>query len=186
MFRNKNRHSLQPAKKQLFSMNAEDFPDITPSAAAPSNNNAKPQKSTPAVATGMDFKNCYKPPSETIVKNDRTPEWLYGFGVKNPHKIWFENYNREVVEIAKMPNINDESPSMEELIAEYCREWENYKEEYIELHGYEDFERTFISPRVNYDDDFDPMDYEEEEDEEEVDELYDEYGDAYDDPYYDK
>ena len=53
------------------------------------------------------------------------------------------------------------------------------------MNGYEDFERTFISPRMNYDDDFDPMDYEEEEEEEEDDELYDEYGDAYDD-YYDK
>jgi hypothetical protein len=184
MFRNKNRHSLQPVKKQLFSMNAEDFPDITPSAVASSNDATKPQKTPPAIVE-MDFKNCYKPPSETIVKNDRTPEWLYGFGEKNPHKIWFENYNREVVEIDKMPNINDESPSVEELLAEYCMEWERYKEEYIELYGYDDFERTFISPRMNYHEDDVQMDYEEEEDEEEDDEQYDEYGDAYDD-YYDK
>ena len=186
MFRNKNRHSLQPAVKKQFSINAEEFPDITPSAAASSNDTTKSQKSPSVVANGMDFKNCYKPPSETIVENDRTPEWLYGFGEKNPHKIWFENYNREVVEIDKMPNINDESPSVEELMAEYCMEWERYKEEYIELYGYENFERTFISPRMNYDDDFDPMDYEEEEDDDDADELYDEYGDAYDDPYYDK
>ena len=184
MFRNKNRHSLQPAKKQLFSMNAEDFPDIAPSSAS-SNDAAKYQKSTPVVANGMDFKNCYNPPPPISVENNREPGWLYGFGEKNPHKIWFENDKREVVEIVKMPNINDESPSVEELLAEYCREWERYKEEYIELNGYEDFERTFISPRMNYDDDFDPMDYEEEEDEEDADEIYDEYGDAYDDPYYD-
>ena len=182
MFRNKNRHSLQPVKKQ-FSMNVEEFPDIAPSSA--SNNDAtKPQKSV--VAVEMDFKNCYKPPPPVIsVENNRDPGWLYGFGEKNPHKIWFENDKHEVVEIEKIPNINHESPSVEELIAEYCREWERYKEEYIELNGYDDFERTFISPRMNYDDDFDPMDYEEEEDEEEEDELYDEYGDAYDD-YYDK
>ena len=185
MFRNKNRHTLQPAVKKQFSINAEDFPDITPSAVASSNDAAKPQKSPPVVANGMDFKNCYKPPPEVSVENDRTPEWLYGFGEKNPHKIWFENYKREVIEIDKMANINDDSPSVEELLAEYCREWERYKEEYIELNGYEDFERTFISPRMNYDDDFDPMDYEEEEDEDDADELYDEYGDAYDD-YYDK
>ena len=181
MFRNKNRHSLQPAVKKQFSMNAEDFPDITPSAVASSNDATKPQKSN----VEMDFKNCYKPPPPISVENNREPGWLYGFGEKNPHKIWFENDKREVVEIVKISNINDESPSMEELIAEYCREWERYKEEYIELNGYEDFERTFISPRMNYDDDFDPMDYEEEEEEEEDDELYDEYGDAYDD-YYDK
>ncbi len=179
MFRNKNRHSLQPVKKQ-FSMNAEDFPDIAPLSAS-SNDESKPQKSV----VEMDFKNCYKPPPPISVENNREPGWLYGFGEKNPHKIWFENDKREVVEIVKISNINDESPSMEELIAEYCREWERYKEEYIELNGYEDFERTFISPRMNYDDDFDPMDYEEEEEEEEEDELYDEYGDAYDD-YYDK
>jgi hypothetical protein len=185
MFRNKNRHSLQPVKKQVFNMNDEDFPDIAPSSAS-GNDAAKPQKSTPVVAAGMDFKNCYKPPSETIVKNDRTPEWLYGFGEKSPHKIWFENYEREVVEIVKMPNITDESPSMEELIAEYCVEWERYKEEYIELYGYDEYEKRFISLRMNYDDDYDPMDYEEEEVEDDTDELYDEYGDAYDDPYYDK
>ena len=179
MFRNKNRHLLQPVKKQ-FSMNAEDFPDIAPLSAS-SNDATKPQKSV----VEMDFKNCYKPPPPISVENNREPGWLYGFGEKNPHKIWFENDKREVVEIVKISNINDESPSVEELIAEYCREWERYKEEYIELNGYEDFERTFISPRMNYDDDFDPMDYEEEEDEEEDDELYDEYGDAYDD-YYDK
>ena len=179
MFRNKNRHLLQPVKKQ-FSMNAEDFPDIAPLSAS-SNDETKPQKSV----VEMDFKNCYKPPPPISVENNREPGWLYGFGEKNPHKIWFENDKREVVEIVKISNINDESPSVEELIAEYCREWERYKEEYIELNGYEDFERTFISPRMNYDDDFDPMDYEEVEDEEEDDELYDEYGDAYDD-YYDK
>jgi len=181
MFRNKNRYSLQPVKKQ-FSMNADEFPDITPLSS--NNETTKPQKSN-IVATEMDFKNCYKPPPAISVENNREPGWLYGFGEKNPYKIWFENYKREVVEIEKMPNINDESPSVEELIAEYCMEWERYKEEYIELNGYEDFERTFISPRMNYDDDFDPTDYEEEEDEEEVDEQYDEYGDAYDD-YYDK
>jgi hypothetical protein len=184
MFRNKNRHSLQPVKKPQFSINAEDFPDISPSSAS-SNDAIKPQKSIPAVVE-MDFKNCYKPPPPISVENNRDPGWLYGFGEKNPHKIWFENDKREVVEIDKMPNINDESPSVEELLAEYCQEWERYKEEYIELNGYDDFERTFISPRVNYDDNFDPMDYEEDEDEEEVDEQYDEYGDAYDDYYYDK
>ncbi len=183
MFRNKNRHSLQPAKKQLFSINDEEFPDITPSSTS-IKDAAKPQKSV--VAVEMDFKNCYKPPSDTIVKNDRTPEWLYGFGQNNPHKIWFENYNREVVEIAKLPNINDESPSTEQLLAEYCIEWENYKEEYIELYGYDEYEKRFISLRMNYDDDYDPMDYEEEEVEDDTDDLYDEYGDAYDDPYYDK
>jgi len=180
MFRNKNRHSLQPVKKPQFSINAEEFPDITPSSAS-SNDATRPQKSV----VEMDFKNCYKPPPPISVENNREPGWLYGFGEKNPHKIWFENEKREVVEIVKMPNINDESPSVEQLLAEYCQEWERYKEEYIELNGYDDFERTFISPRGNYDDDFDPMDYEEEEDEEEDDELYDEYGDAYDD-YYDK
>ena len=179
MFRNKNRHSLQPVKKQ-FSMNAEEFPDIAPSSAS-SNDATKPQKSV----VEMDFKNCYKPPPPISVENNREPGWLYGFGEKNPHKIWFENDKREVVEIVKISNINDESPSMEELLAEYCREWERYKEEYIELNGYEDFERTFISPRMNYDDDVDEMDYEEEEVEEEDDE-FDEYGDAYDDYYYDK
>ena len=179
MFRNKNRHSLQPVKKQ-FSMNAEEFPDIAPSSAS-SNDATKPQKSV----VEMDFKNCYKPPPPISVENNREPGWLYGFGEKNPHKIWFENDKREVVEIVKISNINDESPSMEELLAEYCREWERYKEEYIELNGYEDFERTFISPRMNYDDAVDDMDYEEEEVEEEDDE-FDEYGDAYDDYYYDK
>jgi len=184
MFRNKNRHSLQPAVKKQFSMNAEDFPDIIPSASASSNDATKPQKSAPAVVE-MDFKNCYKPPLVISVENNREPGWLYGFGEKNPHKIWFENDNCEVVEIDKMSNINDDSPSVEELLAEYCMEWERYKEEYIELNGYDDFERTFISPRMNYDDDAVQMDYEDEEDEEEDDELYDEYGDAYDD-YYDK
>ena len=185
MFRNKNRHSLQPAVKKQFSINADEFPDITPSSVASNNDATKPQKSV--VAVEMDFKNCYKPPPPVIsVENNRDPGWLYGFGENNPHKIWFENDKREVVEIDKMPNINDESPSVEELLAEYCQEWERYKEEYIELNGYEDYERTFISPRMNYDDDDEPMDYEEEEDEEEVDELYDEYGDAYDDYYYDK
>ena len=180
MFRNKNRHSLQPVKKQLFSMNAEDFPDIAPSSAS-SNETPKPQKSV----VEMDFKNCYKPPPPVVsVENNREPGWLYGFGQKNPHKIWFEDDKRHVVEIDKIPNINDDSPSVEEMIAEYCMEWERYKQEYIELNGYEDFERTFISPRINYEDDVDEMDYEEEEDEEEVDE-FDEYGDAYDD-YYDK
>jgi hypothetical protein len=53
------------------------------------------------------------------------------------------------------------------------------------LNGYEDYERMFISPRINYDDDVVDMDYEEEDAEEEVDE-FDEYGDAYDDYYYDK
>jgi hypothetical protein len=183
MFRNKNRHSLQPVKKPQFSINPDEFPDISPSSAS-SNDATKPQKSTSALVE-MDFKNCYKPPPVVSVENNREPGWLYGFGEKNPHKIWFENDKREVMEIVKMPNINDESQSVEELLAEYCREWERYKEEYIELNGYDDFERTFISPRMNYDDDFDPMDYEEEEDEEEVDEQYDEYGDAYDD-YYDK
>jgi hypothetical protein len=183
MFRNKNRHSLQPVKKQ-FSINPDEFPDIAPSSAS-SNDATKPQKSAPAVVE-MDFKNCYKPPPVISVENNREPGWLYGFGEKNPHKIWFENDKREVVEIVKMQNINDESPSVEELLAEYCREWERYKEEYIELNGYEDFERTFISPRMNYIDDDVQMDYEEEEDEEEPDELYDEYGDAYDDYYYDK
>ena len=183
MFRNKNRHSLQPVKKQ-FSINPDEFPDIALSSAS-SNDTTKPQKNAPAVVE-MDFKNCYKPPPVISVENNRMPGWLYGFGENNPHKIWFENDKCEVVEIVKMQNINDESPSVEELLAEYCREWERYKEEYIELNGYEDFERTFISPRMNYDDDFDPMDYEEDEDEEEDDELYDEYGDAYDDPYYDK
>ena len=185
MFRNKNRHSLQPAVKKQFSMSAEDFPDITPSAAGSSNDAPKPQKSVPPVVE-MDFKNCYKPPPPISVENNREPGWLYGFGEKNPHKIWFENDKREMVEIVKMPNINDESPSVEELLAEYCMEWENYKEEYIELYGYEDYERTFISPRMNYDDDDVQMDYEEEDVEEETDELYDEYGDAYDDYYYDK
>ena len=182
MFRNKNRHSLQPAVKKQFSMNAEDFPDITPSAVASSNDATKPQKSN----VEMDFKNCYKPPPPISVENNREPGWLYGFGEKNPHKIWFENDKREMVEIVKIPNINDESPSVEELLAEYCAEWENYKEEYLELYGYDEYEKRFISLRMNYDDDFDPMDYEEEEDEEESDELYDEYGDAYDDYYYDK
>lgn len=182
MFRNKNRHSLQPVKKQ-FSMNAEDFPDIAPLSAS-SNDATKPQKSN-VVAVEMDFKNCYKPPPVISVENNREPGWLYGFGEKNPHKIWFENDKREVVEIDKIPNINDELPSMEEFFAEYCREWERYKEEYIELNGYEDYERMFISPRINYDDDVVDMDYEEEEAEEEVDE-FDEYGDAYDDYYYDK
>jgi len=180
MFRNKNRHSLQPVKKQ-FSMNAEDFPDITPSSSS-SKDTSKPQMSV----VEMDFKNCYKPPPPISVENNREPGWLYGFGEKNSHKIWFENDKREVVELVKIPNINDDSPSVEELLAEYCREWERYKEEYIELNGYEDYERTFISPRMNYDDDVDDMDYEEEEVEEDVDELYDEYGDAYDDYYYDK
>ena len=184
MFRNKNRHSLQPAVKKQFSMNAEEFPDITPSAAASSNDVPKPQKSVPPVVE-MDFKNCYKPPPPISVENNREPGWLYGFGEKNPHKIWFENDKREVVEIVKMPNINDDTPSVEEMIAEYCMEWENYKEEYLELYGYDEYEKRFISLRMNYDDDFDPMDYEEEEVEEESDELYDEYGDAYDD-YYEK
>ena len=180
MFRNKNRHSLQPVKKQ-FSMNAEDFPDIAPLSAS-SNDETKPQKSV----VEMDFKNCYKPPPPISVENNREPGWLYGFGEKNPHKIWFENDKREVVEIVKISNINDESPSMEELLAEYCMEWENYKEEYIELYGYDEYEKRFISPRMNYDDDYDPMDYEEEEVDDDADELYDEYGDAYDDTYYDK
>jgi len=184
MFRNKNRHSLQPAVKKQFSMNAEDFPDISPSAAASNNDTTKPQKSIPVIVE-MDFKNCYKPPSETIVENNREPGWLYGFGEKNPHKIWFENDKREVMEIDKMPNINDESSSVEELLAEYCTEWENYKEEYIELYGYDEYEKRFISLRMNYDDDFDPTDYEEEEVDDDADEL-DEYGDAYDDYYYDK
>jgi len=185
MFRNKNRHSLQSVRKQQFSINPDEFPDITPSAAATSSNDGtKPRKSSPVVVE-MDFKNCYKPPPAISVENNREPGWLYGFGEKNPHKIWFENDKREMVEIDKIPNINDESPSVEELLADYCQEWERYKEEYIELNGYDDFERTFISPRVNYDDDYDTMDYEEEEDEEEADELYDEYGDVYDD-YYDK
>ena len=184
MFRNKNRHSLQPVKKQLFNINPDEFPDITPSSVS-SNDETKPQKSAPAVVE-MDFKNCYKPPPVISVENNRAPGWLYGFGEKNPHKIWFENDKREVVKIDKMPNINDDSPSVEELLADYCQEWERYKEEYIELYGYEDFERTFISPRMNYDDDDVQMDYEEEDVEEETDELYDEYGDAYDDYYYDK
>jgi hypothetical protein len=185
MFRNKNRHSLQPVKKQVFSMNAEDFPDIAPSSASASGNDvAKPQKITHAVANGMDFKNCYKPPSETIVENNREPGWLYGFGEKNPHHIWFENYERHVVEIEKMQNINDDSPSMEELITEYCVEWERYKEEYIELYGYDEYEKRFISLQMNYQDDDMQMDYEEDEDENDEDELYDEYGDVYDDPYY--
>lgn len=181
MFRNKNRYSPQPVKKQ-FSINAEDFPDITPLATS-SNNATKPQKSL----VDMDFKNCYKPPPPVVsVENNREPGWLYGFGQKNPHKIWFENDKRDVVEIVKISNINDELPSMEELIAKYCMEWERYKEEYIELNGYEDYERTFISPRMNYDDYVDDVDYQEDEVEEEQDELYDEYGDAYDDTYYDK
>ena len=180
MFRNKNRHSLQPAVKKQFSMNAEDFPDIAPLSAS-SNDETKPQKSV----VEMDFKNCYKPPPVISVENNRAPGWLYGFGEKNPHKIWFENNNREVVEIVKIQNINDDTPSVEELLAEYCMEWENYKEEYLELYGYDEYEKRFISLRMNYDDDFDPMDYEEEEVEEESDELYDEYGDAYDD-YYEK
>ena len=58
MFRNKNRHSLQPVKKPQFSINAEEFPDITPSSAS-STDTTKPQKSTPVVVE-MDFKNCYK------------------------------------------------------------------------------------------------------------------------------
>jgi hypothetical protein len=183
MFRNKNRHSLQPAVKKQFSMNAEDFPDIIPSETATRNDDAKSQKSV--VAVEMDFKNCYKPPPPAVsVENNRTPEWLYGFGENNPHKIWFENYKHEVVEIDKIPNINDESPSVEELLADYCREWEKYKEEYIELNGYEDFEKTFISLRMNYDEDNYETDYEEEEVEDDADELYDEYGDPYDDPYY--
>ena len=184
MFRNKNRHSLQPVVKKQFSMNAEDFPDITPSAAASSNDVPKPQKA-PTALVEMDFKNCYKPPPAISVENNREPGWLYGFGEKNPHKIWFENDKREMVEIVKMPNINDDTPSVEEMIAEYCAEWENYKEEYLELYGYDEYEKRFISLRMNYDDGFDLMDYEEEEDEEESDELYDEYGDAYDD-YYEK
>ena len=162
MFRNKNRHSLQPAVKKQFSMNAEDFPDITPSACTSINDAAKPQKSV----VEMDFKNCYKPPPVISVENNRAPGWLYGFGEKNPHKIWFENNNREVVEIVKIQNINDDTPSVEELLAEYCMEWENYKEEYLELYGYDEYEKRFISLRMNYDDDFDPMDYEEEEVEE--------------------
>ena len=182
MFRNKNRHSLQPVKKPQFSINAEDFPDISPLSTSHKETTTS-QKSV--VAVEMDFKNCYKPPPPISVENNREPGWLYGFGEKNPHKIWFENDKREVVEIDKMPNINDDSPSVEELLAEYCQEWERYKEEYIELNGYDDFERTFISPRINYHDDHVQMDYEEEEDEEEDDEQYDEYGDAYDD-YYDK
>ena len=184
MFRNKNRHSLQPAVKKQFSINPDEFPDITPSSAL-SNDATKSQKSTPAIVE-MDFKNCYKPPPAISVENNREPGWLYGFGENNPHKIWFENYKREVVEIDKIPNINDESPSMEELLAEYCIEWENYKEEYIELYGYDEYEKRFISLRMNYQDDDVQMDYEEEEDEDDVDELYDEYGDAYDDYYYDK
>ena len=74
MFRNKNRHSLQPPKKQQFSMNAEDFPDITPSVAASSNDTTKPQKSTPPLVE-MDFKNCYKPPPVVSIENNRDPGW---------------------------------------------------------------------------------------------------------------
>lgn len=177
MFRNKNRYTPQQVKKQ-FRINAEDFPDIVPSSAS-SNDATNAQKSV----VDMDFKNCYKPPPVISVENNREPGWLYGFGEKNSHKIWFENDKREVVELVKMPNINDDTPSIEELIAKYCMEWERYKEEYIELNGYEDYERTFITPRINYDDDDEYVDYEEEE--VEVDELYDEYGDAYDDIYYD-
>jgi hypothetical protein len=180
MFRQKFRPSPVPLKKKAFSISEEDFPDIAPA----SSSSAPPQKSASTTMT-MDFKNCYKPEDPTALKNDRTPGWIYGFGDKNKHKIWFENDQHEVIEL-ETPLPNDEAQSIEEIMAELYANWEKYKEEYIELFGYDEYEKMFMSPSNQYEDDCDEMDGEDTEYDEAADEYYDEYRDAYDETYYDK
>ena len=65
-------------------------------------------------------------------------------------------------------------------------DWEKYKEEYIELFGYDEYEKMFMPPSSNYEDDYDDTEGEDAEYIEDADEIYDEYGDVYDDTYYDK
>lgn len=180
MFRQKYRHSLLPLKKKIFSMNEEEFPDIASSHS--SSSNTTPQKIS--TSTSMDFKNCYKPEDLTIPKNDRIPGWVYGFGRKTNHHVWFENDNNEVVYIQK-PQL-DNMRTTEEIMFELYTEWEKYKEEYIELFGYDEYEKMFMPPRDNYDDDTDQLDGDDAEYHDDADEAYDEYGDAYDETYYEK
>jgi hypothetical protein len=178
MFRQKFRPFLVPHKKKAFSISDEDFPEIAPGA-SPS---TPPQKLSD---TTMDFKNCYKPEDLTAPKNDRTPGWIYGFGDKNKHQIWFENDQHEVIEL-ETPLHNDEAQSTEEIMSELYANWEKYKEEYIELFGYDEYEKMFMPPSNQYEDDCDQMDGEDAEYDEVADEYYDEYGDASDENYYDK
>jgi hypothetical protein len=179
MFRQKFRPLLIPAKKKAFSISEEDFPDIAPA----SSSSAPPQKSASTTMT-MDFKNCYKPEDPTAPKNDRTPGWIYGFGVKHKHKIWFESDQHDVIVLET--HVLDEAQSTEEIMAELYANWEKYKEEYIELFGYDEYEKMFMPPSNQYEDDYDPMDGEDAEYDEAADEYYDEYGDASDENYYDK
>ena len=179
MFRQKFRPSPVPPKKKAFSISEEEFPDI----ALGTSLSAPLQKSVGT--TTMDFKNCYKPEDPTAPKNDRTPGWIYGFGDKNKRNIWFENDQHEVIEL-ETPQPNDEAQNTEEIMAELYANWEKYKEEYIELFGYDEYEKMFMPSNNQYDDDCDQMDGEDVEYDETADEYYDEYGDAYDDTYYDK
>ena len=179
MFRQKFRPSPVPPKNKAFSISEEDFPDIAPTAST----SAPPQKLA-SMTTTMDFKNCYKPEDPTAPKNDRTPGWIYGFGDKNKHKIWFENDQHEVIEL-ETP-LPDEPQSTEEIMAELYANWEKYKEEYIELFGYDEYEKMFMPPSNQYEDDCDQIIAEDAEYDEAADEYYDEYGDACDETYYDK
>jgi len=178
MFRQKYRPYSLALKNKIFSINEDEFPNI-----APSSSNATPQKISTTTTT-MDFKNCYQPEDPTISKNDRITGWVYGFGNQTKHNVWFENDKHEVVYIEK-PQI-DNMRTIEEITLELYTEWEKYKEEYIELFGYDEYEKMFMPPKDNYDDDTDQLDGDDAECYDDADEVYDEYRDAYDETYYDK
>ena len=176
MFRQKYRPIINKSKNNSFCANEEDFPDL-----ASSSSDATSKKTS---NTLMDFKNCYKPEDPNTPKNDRIPGWIYGFADKNKHDVWFENEHNEKINLEKL--VIDETPSIEEIMDKHYTDWEKYKEEYIELFGYDEYEKMFMPPSSNYEDDYDDTEGEDAEYIEDADEIYDEYGDVYDDTYYDK
>ncbi len=178
MFKNKYKPPTQPVKKS-FTLNNDDFPEMVSS-----NNNIKEGQEVP-IGAKLDFKNCYKPEDVSLLKNDRKPGWVYASYDKTTHTTSFEDDKGEVVEITKPPD--DSFRSVEEIMAESSYKWEKYKEEYIELFGYDEYAKMFMPECLNYDqeeeDEVEGEDYEYVEDAEEYTE---EYGDLYDDMYYEK
>lgn len=176
LFRQKYRPLIDKSKKDSYCVNDVDFPELVSSSS-----NATSEKTSDTL---MDFKNCYKPEDPNILKNTRIPGWIYGFADKNKHDIWFENQDNERINIEKLEI--DDKPSIEEIMDKLYTDWEKYKEEYIDLFGYDEFEKMFMPSSCNYEDDYDDTEGEDAEYIEDADEIYDEYGDAYDDTYYDK
>ena len=163
---------IKKQNSRVYTHKESEFPELsvqklpTLQTQPPSNSESDTSKSQINYKTVAN----YKPEEEIGLEKEKIISgWMYissdnKRNDKCVYKPCIQSYNEEL-------SFNEESHI---VFNQLVSNWEKYKDDYIEVYGYEMYESMYLMPHFEYDDN-DDTDYEEEYDCEDSDDYYDDY-----------